>query len=878
MLQTLPRVLLALFLLVNTAHAQQPDSLAAPASAPDSLDAARLRAGSLPAFTTVQPALSRVAGVQVTPYSGAPGAWATVRIRGFANVTGGSQPLYVVDGVPVYNTEVTPEEWGNTEVPIPGFLSRYGAVTPPYTPATNPLLDLPVEEVASVEVLKGAAATARYGMQGSNGVVLISTRAGADGANAPQPLRVRYAGWGGVQQVRQRYDLLSGRAYADLANVAEANAGRPPRYSPTDLRNLSEVDWQDRVFRVAGVQSHNLSVDGLARGTRYYAAADYLRQAGVVTGSGLSRYHLRANLDQQLTRRLRLGLKASASQADQRYAGSRFDAGPLLENALLARPAVLPGTPAPRFFNSPQFELDYFRGEPRTRRLLAQLSATYQLSDALSLRVRGSREQTDARALGYSPDSSPTPNAVETSTSTTVGHSSVLDAALEYRRTFGRQHALTGALAYLRQRFDRKLARREYYSFGGGSSLSSYEQSVKSNPIHSPSARLGYAYAGRYEVQASLRSDFAFNPAGKGDYHWFPGAQVSWHLHREAFLAEAAGLRDFTLWVGTGQTSTFFSPDRTTHHDAGLRLGVLDGKLTLEAGAYQRRTRHAQTLLRLPVPFTSPVEYIAVAFPDVVLLNRGLELTLTSAWEIGTMQGSTQVVAATNRNQVEGGLPAGSPSLPSRQGLEQGQPVGRFYVFEQDGTHPAGSPLAGQTRFRDRNNDGQVDFADGSYQGSGLPRYTLGFYQQLRLRRFQLETQLDGLFGYQLLNPALVWLDTPTGNFNSSARALGYWTPSRQDTSVPQPGSDVPFRLSDQALESGNHVRLSQLTFSYEVLNAGARRASVWVGGQNLFVTGAYRGFDPNVGSGGAAPLQAGQDASVYPVARVWQVGVRGQF
>ncbi|WP_460504101.1 TonB-dependent receptor plug domain-containing protein, partial [Hymenobacter agri] len=147
----------------------------------------------LPTFTTIQPALTRVAGVQVTPYSGAPGAWSTVRIRGIANVTGSSQPLYVVDGVPAYNFEVSPEIWSASE----GFFRSPSTVTP-HTPTANPLLDIPVEDIAQVEVLKGAAATARYGMQGTNGVILISTRRGADGGTTPQPLRVRYAGWGGV--------------------------------------------------------------------------------------------------------------------------------------------------------------------------------------------------------------------------------------------------------------------------------------------------------------------------------------------------------------------------------------------------------------------------------------------------------------------------------------------------------------------------------------------------------------------------------------------------------------------------------------------------------------------------------------------------------
>ena len=129
-----------------------------------------------------------------------------------------------------------------------------------------------------------------------------------------------------------------------------------------------------------------------------------------------------------------------------------------------------------------------------------------------------------------------------------------------------------------------------------------------------------------------------------------------------------------------------------------------------------------------------------------------------------------------------------------------------------------------------------------------------------------------------MLNQTLVTLDVPSGYTNSSTRARAYWTPSNQDTSVPRPnGYSSPY-LSNLALESGDHLRLSQLTLSYDVLPTGPRKISVWAGGQNLFVTGPYRGFDPNVSSGGAAPLRAGRDASVYPVARVWQLGVRGQF
>ncbi|WP_188561199.1 TonB-dependent receptor plug domain-containing protein [Hymenobacter frigidus] len=830
---------------------------------------------NLPPFTTIQPALSRVAGVQVTPYSGAPGAWSTVRIRGVANVTGSSQPLYVVDGVPAYNTDVTPEKWDGISYFDRNFFNPNSAHTP-HTPTANPLLDIPVEDIATVEVLKGAAATARYGMQGTNGIILITTKRGADGQLAPQPLRVRYAGWGGVQQVRQRYALLNARQFAGIANEAAATNGRPAPYSATDLASLSETDWQDRVFRVAGIQSHNLSVDGLAHRTRYYVAADYLRQTGVVAGSDLSRYQLRANLDQQLTGKLSLGLRASASQTDQRYAGTEFDGGPLLQNALLGIPTG-PGRRTTGPLNNPPeplHELNYYRSTPRTRRLLAQLSATYQFSPELTLTLRGSREQADARKLGYAPKDylTPVPNVVEIATSTTSQHNWVADAGLRYQHTFAGRHALTATLTYLRQQYERMLE----YQMQTRYSSSFFRFEEKSNPIHSPSASFVYTYDGRYEVQGSLRAEVVFAPGSFADNSRFlPGAQLSWHAHKEAFLAGASGLSDLTFWAGAGQTSTFFSPDRTTHHDAGLRLGLLGGRLTLAAAAYQRRTRHAQAAL--PYTLFSPNgQNLVYLYPDVKLLNQGLELTLGSSWQLGNIRGTTQLAAATNRNEVEDTCL--NSFSPFSNALEKGQPLNRFFVYEQDGTYPAGSPDAGQVRFRDRNGDGRAGFGDGYYQGSGLPRYTLGLYQQLRLRRFQLEAQLDGLFGYQILNPMLRYLDDPSGFENSSVRALNYWTPSNQNTSVPRPGSRSSPFLSDQALESGNHVRLSQLTISYDVLPTGPRKISVWAGGQNLFVTGRYRGFDPNVSSGGAAPLQAGRDASVYPVARVWQLGVRAAF
>ncbi|GAA3919745.1 TonB-dependent receptor [Hymenobacter algoricola] len=832
-----------------------------------------------------------MAGVQVTPYSGAPGAWATVRIRGVANVTGNSQPLYVVDDVPVYNLDVTPENWSGTYGFSSGGNQYYRPTPTPFAPGSNPLLDLPVEDVASITVLKGAAATARYGMQGTNGVIRIVTRTGDTGSSLPQPLRVNYAGWAGVQQVRQRYDLLNARQYADLVNVTARNDGRPAPYPAAELATLGATDWQDQAFRTAGLQSHNLSVSGATTRTRYYAAADYLQQAGVLLNSGLSRYSLRTNVEQQLTARLSVGLKASGSQLDQRQPGFDPDAGPALTNLLLAPPA----TPARDSFGNlitadPLLPLREQYHAPRTRRLLAQLHAAYQLSPDLTLRVRGSHERAatdddyhrpDNVGMGY--------RSTFQEASTTDVTSWVAAADLRYHRTLAENHALTADLSYLRQQYERELTNEQTSTLTGsgqapvgtGTSRSTFMTRVKSVAAHSPTAQLGYTYRSRYEVQASLRTDFALGHDGfEGEYYWFPGAALRWHLDQEAFLQNATGLTQLTLEAGAGRTSSYFSPDRTTHLDAGLRLGLLGGRLTLDAAVYQRSTRQAQALLSVLVPGSGSPVFIPYAL-NMELLNRGMELTLGSTWQAGALVGTSTLALANNQNQVTDFRDDQGNPVPFASGLEKGHSISRFQVLAQNGTYSASSAQAGQRRFRDVNGDGRGDYSDSYYQGTGLPRYTLNFSQHLMLRRWQLDAQLDGLFGYQILNSTLVARDAPHGYTNSSTRALDYWTPDHQSTSIPRPAAAnyQTINLPDaQDLASGNHVRLSQLSLSYEVLNTDTRKVSVWVGGQNLFVSGAYRGYDPNVSSGGAAPLRAGHDAGVYPVARVWQLGVRGQF
>lgn len=911
------RLLPGLLLLSAAAQAQQPDTLAARritlqlpladslrspafvlAQQPGTLTATAYP--TTPPFTTIQPVLSRVAGVQVTPYSGTPGAWAAVRLRGVSHVTGYSQPLYVVDGVPVYNSDVSPEQWSQSYA---FFSQRRPGYSPlreptPFASGGNPLLDLPVENVAAVEVLKGAAATARYGLQGGNGVISITTRRGADGQPASRAPRVRYAGYGALQQVRQRYELLDAPQYAALTNLAWTNTGQQGQVvDPDELTTRGSVDWQDRLFRTAGMHAHNLSLDGYTGRTRYYVAADYLRQAGVLINSRLTRASLRANVEQQITSKLTVGLKVAGSQLDQRQPGPEPDASSLVQRALQDQPlGPIYDQGLPLFANVELLATADYRS-PRTRRLLAQLSASYQLRPDLNLSVRGSREAATIREVYRfgSTRYAGTPRASgQTETSRTDVGSWVADAALRYQHTFGTRHALKAAATYARQQFDQHWTNEWLYDGGPGGSFggASYEYRVKGAALHSPAFTASYVFDRRYEVQASLRADRLHAQPGQDTTFWFPGAQLSWHLGQEAFMAGVPGLHALSLYAGAGRTSgslpalqqaTPAGLSRTTQLDAGIESAWLGGRLTVAASVYQRRTAHAPTQLQIFVFAPSGLQSFWV-LPDVALRNRGAELTVGSSWQWGPVAGASAVAAAANFTRVESlalfdfrGQRTEQESIPGF-GLTVGQPLGGYFAYQQDGVYPSG-PQAGQIRYRDVNQDGQLTPADARWQGSGLPRYLLNLTQQLAYQRLQLEVQLDGLFGYQIENPTLTNLSLPNGRGNKSQAALDYWTPTNLGTSIPQPSfNQLPNQTGSGRLSSGDHLRLTQLTLSYAVLRTARRQVSVWVGGQNLLVTGRYGGYDPNVAGGGASPLAAGQDLAGYPVARAWQLGVRGQF
>ncbi|MFD2786156.1 TonB-dependent receptor plug domain-containing protein [Hymenobacter rubripertinctus] len=852
-----------LFLLPLAAQAQQTDalSLGRIAVRPDSLRG--VIQGEILVFhrpftplLPLQEQLRQVAGVQATPYSGALGAQVAVRIRGAASLSGNAQPLYVVDGVPVFQHTF---QLSNSNSP--------GGIVPAETMEldTNPLLSIPSEDIEQVEILKGGYETALYGSQGLNGVIRITTRRGKAG----KP-RLTYAGYGGVQRTRYRYDLLDAREYATLHNEVSQRYGLPAKYSPAQVAALGKgTDWQNELLRTAAVHEHHLGLSGGTATTRYYAAADYLNQEGVVLNSRLRRYAVRAALNQQIGQRLRLEATGSFSQTEQ-----RIPAYYAVANALFTPPTQsTTDNPDPGYYVNPVEVARQAYQAPEQQRLLAQLGARYEVATGLILDLRANLERATLRSRSYRAAFGSFPPGQNGDLLFTY-RQLVLNPALRYARSFGEQrHSVTASLEAMRQAPETTTAQRTYLPDPSG--ILTTSTSTAQNSVTFYQLTAGYTFDERYQIRGTLRRDPTNTFDATKPWSWLPGAQVRWHAAKENFWTSAPGKLD--VWVGWGRTSgagnfgrnhflsmlsggnprqmiPLFLPEPSQQLDAGAEAGLLHNHLTVTAQAYSRQTNTTVSNF-----------YLSSITHDDYLRNTGLELTVRGSWQAGKVHGSSQLAAAANRNRFETGDDI-SYSFSHHRTLNH-QPLSTFYGYRVQGldaTH--------DLKYEDVNGRGNP--GDQQPLGSGLPRQLLSFTQQLTMGRLEMQLQADGMFGYQLQNSALIYLDATNSGTNASGRVRQRWTPTHPDTDVPVAGTLLP-RVSTYTLQSGNHGRLSALTVSYKVWEKEARNVRLWVGGQNLVVLTKYRGFDPNVSSAGSHNQQAGLDAGAYPTARTILLGVR---
>lgn len=678
----------------------------------------------------------RVAGVTSMATSGAPGSSTSIRVRGQATINAGAEPLYVVDGVIWNNSNSSGSSVGLGDALGNGSVST-----------VSPLSSLNPSDIVSMEVLKDASATAIYGAQGSNGVVLITTKRGKAGE-----AKFTYDGMVAWQRQGKRIDMLNLREFAEYYNdmSSQGMVFKDDRFSDPSVLGKG-TNWQDAIFRTALQHQHQVSAQGGTDKVKYYVSGNYMDQDGTIIGSEFKRYGARVNLDSQLKSWLKLGLSANYSNTDQRLLKADQENG-VITYALTTRPDI-PIYDINGGYTSIS-QLGVTNPNPVALALMDDILYKQNLlTGNVFAEVTPIKNLVWHTEIGYSFNwdrgevFNPTVNlgtwtrsknysSIQKSTGSFVQFKNYLT----YSGSFGK-HSFTAMLGQECWKSKWDNARTE-------------AQDLPTNTVHNPSlgdpstfkisngfgtsamasffTRETYNYDDRYLLTYTFRRDGSsnFGPDNRwGSFHSVAGA---WRFSNEEFVRKFAGkwLSNGKLRLGWGQTGnsnigsgkwssdmssigtglgTAYRPlrianlnvhwEKQEQTNIGLDLGLFHDKLGITVDVYKKTSKDMLMPMQLPSYMgTSGNTSSALAAPFGnfgSIENKGLELTI-NAHPISTKNFSwdSEFEISWNKNKL---TKLSGTSSAAILGVGQwndvvsksdvGQPLFQFYGYVTDGVY-----------------------------------------------------------------------------------------------------------------------------------------------------------------------------------------------
>lgn len=389
----------------------------------------------------------KTAGVQITSTSGEPGAAVNIRIRGTSSVRGGNNPLFVVDGIPLSGGDVS------------GGTADIGRGT---SPAKNPLNFINPNDIASIDILKDASATAIYGSRGANGVVIITTKSGKG-----------MSGQGGTLEFSSSLSIAYPANTYDLMNAAEFTAA-VTQFGGTPIDNGFDTDWQDEVFRTAVSNSQNIAYSNGYDGGDYRVSLGYSNQNGIIEETGLQRLTGRFNWNHRLLNdKLKLSLQSTVSRINDEAAPITQDAGfegDLIGSMIMANPTWNPD-PTVQVDNNvanPNSYLAYYEDNTETDRVLLNFSAGYDITDNLNIKVNTGIDRSESERGGGFSSNLALGNGIQDNGRSFLSQvetsSDLIEIFGNYNKEVGNTK-INALLGYSFQRFERKGANIQGFGF-----------------------------------------------------------------------------------------------------------------------------------------------------------------------------------------------------------------------------------------------------------------------------------------------------------------------------------------------------------------------------------------------------------------------------
>jgi len=869
-----------------------------------------------------------VAGLSVTQSSGQPGATSSIRIRGGNSINAGNEPLYVIDGIIVYNDN------SSTSTGI----SRAGG-------QLNPLAAINPSDIESVEVLKDVSASAIYGSRGANGVILITTKSGKKGKS-----KIEYQYTIGSQQASKKLDLLNAKQWGQLyLELATAQNITETGLTQDKVNQLGEgTNWQDAALRTALTQNHQITISGGDEKTKYLLSGSYTNQDGILINTNFKRYNGRFNFDKELYKQLTVGLNVTASNLEQN--GLSSNSG-LYTNGvsnsfdyILRIPQVVSIYNQDGSFNyNNLFEkgdlrlgnktvnalADFVNNVSTTKNnsLLGNFYAKFTIIPSLIAKVSFGTNLNNTTQNFFAPSSSAAGFLAK-------GYGSVgnknstswqADYTLNYTKKFGEKHYINVLAGYTTQKTDVEYSiasasnfaneQLTYHNLQGGTALPPTSGGTESI-LNSVLGRVNYSFLERYNLTTTLRADGSSRFAQNHKWGYFPSVGLSWNVNEESFLKNNKTISNLKVrasygTVGNqeigdykyeaayattqsysfnGQLVTAYArsnaenPDlkweTTSQLNIGLDLGLFNNRLSFVADAYSKKT--SDLLLNVPVEITTGLNSILKNVGSVT--NKGLEFAVTgSIIDHKNLGWNVSANIAKNINKVTD-LGSLDYILNGNSIVKKGESLGSFYGVVFDGIVQTGDDLTkvpkpswkttvetGDAKYVDQNNDGKItQDLDRVVLGSSQPDFIYGFSTTLRYKSFELFASFQGSQGNKILNSLRQELETPTTSYNLLATVANRWTPTNPSNTIAKASVISTTWLDSRYVEDASYLRLKNITLSYSLPvkfdRTTAAKFKFFATGQNLLTFTKYTGYDPEVSSG--------IDSAAYPTSKTFTLGV----
>ena len=856
-----------------------------------------------------------ISGVQVTQSSGQPGGGVSIRVRGGTSIAAGNEPLYVIDGFPISNSNSTTDA-GVTN-----------------GPKINPLSTISPSDIEAIDVLKDASATAIYGSRGANGVILITTKKGRTGGSS-----ITYDAYYGTQSVIRKVALLNASQWGSLKNDALTDAGKQPLYSEKELADLGEgTDWQDQAFTNAPIQNHNLTISKGTEKSRLTLSGNYFKQDGVLRNSGFNRYSFRLNFDHEFNKRFRFGsfITGSFTKADV--------APDAVVSGVLNMPPVVPVYDENgNFTTSSTFETNVANpvntllnqiNQTNTKRFLLNGFGEYKILEGLTAKVLIGGDIIANKQNRYMPSTvyEGQPGGVA-SIGTLSSTNWLNENTLTYKKDLGKDHSLDVIIgnsqqqsvseSYVAGASDFVSDHFTFNNIGSGTVITLPRSYNEQWTLQSYLARINYAFRDKYLLTLTARADGSSRFGNDNKWGTFPSAAFAWIVTNEEFLQDVPVISQLKLRFSAGLTGnqeitpyqslarlTYgnynfnnaivggFAPgsygnadlswEKTTQYNLGIDAGFFSNRLRLIADVYYKKTN--DLLLEVPIPYSSGLQSAYQNYGSVS--NKGIELNISSQNLVGRFSWNTSLVFSANRNKVLSLGPGITefipidPTLVTRQSgiVRVGEPLGSFYMYVTDGLFQEGddfsqSPLArtgpGSQKYKDVNGDGTINQSgDRTIVGNSQPSFLGGITNSFSYQNFDLTFFFQGSYGNKVFNNTRAELEMGNGFTNAVASLLDRWTPTHTNTTVHKAVEDPSPTLSDRFVEDGSYLRLKNITLGYTLPSGLLSRlrlksARFYVSAQNWATWTNYSGFDPEVSRNGQDVLNSGIDNGVYPTSK----------